>query len=127
MSYIKLFNYGRGYYRGNIRISWKHPRSMDIIHILCICPYIVEIIRISWKYPRSVDIIYISSIISLIFYSSSESDWCTTTSPLLPKSPNSCFCITAVTQVYSAVCNHLTKRTNTIRHYYSYIDTSIDQ
>ena len=70
-----LFHYGRRYYRGNIRISWKYPRSMDIIRISCIYPYYVEIIRILWKYPRSVDIIRIFSVLSLTFYSSSESDW----------------------------------------------------
>ena len=26
-----LLNSGRGYYRGNIFISWKYPRSVDII------------------------------------------------------------------------------------------------
>ena len=36
----------------------------------------MEIIHISWKYPRSVNIICILSVISLTFYSYSESDWC---------------------------------------------------
>ena len=49
---------------------------MDIISISCIYPYFVDIIRIFWKYPRSVDIIHIPSVISLAFYSSSESDCC---------------------------------------------------
>ena len=60
-----------------IRISWNDPCFMDIIRVSCINPYFVDIIRISWKYPRSVDIIRISSIISLTFYPSSASDWCT--------------------------------------------------
>ena len=33
MSYITLFSSDRGYYRGNIRILWKYPRSVDIIRI----------------------------------------------------------------------------------------------
>ena len=60
-----------------IRISWKYPRSVDIIHISFIYPYFVEIIRILWKYPRSVDIIRISSVPYLTLYLSSKSDWCT--------------------------------------------------
>ena len=59
-----------------IRISWKYPRSVDIIRILCIYPYVVEIIYISLKYPRSVDIIHISSVLSLKFLLSSEINWC---------------------------------------------------
>ena len=46
-------------------LLWKHPRSVDIIRILCIYPYFVDIIRILWKYPRSVDIIRISWILSV--------------------------------------------------------------
>ena len=30
--YCAIFS-GRGYYRGNIRISWKYPYSVDIIRI----------------------------------------------------------------------------------------------
>ena len=55
---------------------WKCPCSVDIIRISCMYPYFVDIIRILWKYPRSMGIICISSILSLTFYSSSESDWC---------------------------------------------------
>ena len=62
MSYINLFHSGRGYYHGNIRISWKYPRSVDIIRILSIYLYSVDIIRILWIYLRSVDIIHISKI-----------------------------------------------------------------
>ena len=57
-----------------IRISWKYPRSVDIIRISCICPYFVEIIHISWKHPHSMDIICTSSVLSIIYYSSSEGD-----------------------------------------------------
>ena len=49
---------------------------MGIIRILCIYSYFVEIIHFSWKYPHSVDIIHILSVLSLMFYSYSESDWC---------------------------------------------------
>ena len=41
--------------RGNIRILWKGPRSVDIIRILWKEPQSVDIIRISQKHPRSVD------------------------------------------------------------------------
>ena len=64
--------------RGYFRISWKYPSSVDIFRILWIYPYFVYIIRILWKYPCSVNIIHIFSVLSLTFYSSSESDWCTT-------------------------------------------------
>ena len=73
VSYIALFHSGSGYFRRNIRISWKYPCSVDIIciswkyprsvDIICILwkyPYFVDIICISWKYPRSIDIIHIS-------------------------------------------------------------------
>ena len=43
----------------NIRISWKYPHSVDIIHILWIYQNSVDFIKISWKYPRYVDIIQI--------------------------------------------------------------------
>ena len=59
MIYIKLFHSGHGYYFRDIRISWKYPRSVDIIRIACIYLNSVDIIRISWKYPGSVDIIRI--------------------------------------------------------------------
>ena len=78
-----------------IPISWKYPRSvdnryfveismfrgyypyfMDFIRISCIYPYFMDIIRISCKYPRSLDIIRNSSVLSLIFYPSNKSDWC---------------------------------------------------
>ena len=78
MSQINLFHSGRGYYRGNIHISWKYPqnvdiicillkyqRSVDIIRISWIYLHFVDIIRILWKYPRSVDIIRISWILSV--------------------------------------------------------------
>ena len=82
MIYITLYHSVCGYYCGNIRISWKYPRSVDIIPILSKYPrsvdiirifwvylYFVDIIRILWKYPRSMDIIHISSVLSLLFYS----------------------------------------------------------
>ena len=91
-----LFHSGCGYYCVNIRIPWKYPRSVDIIRIpwkypqsvdiiriMCIYPYFVAIIRISWKYHRYVDIVYSLSVLSFTFYSSSESDWCITSSLLL--------------------------------------------
>ena len=56
MSYIALFNSGRGYYCGNIRILWKYPRSMDIIRISCIYPYFVEISTFRGYYPHFVEI-----------------------------------------------------------------------
>ena len=75
VSYITLFHSGRGYYLGNIRISYKYPHSgdiirilrkyqcsMDIIYILWIYLHSVDIISISWIYSRSVDIIRISCI-----------------------------------------------------------------
>ena len=34
MSWIRIFHSGCRYYCGNIRISWKYPRSVDIIRIL---------------------------------------------------------------------------------------------
>ena len=54
MSYITPFNSARGYYRENIRISWKYPRYMDIIRILSniyvswILPAFCGYIRILW-------------------------------------------------------------------------------
>ena len=61
MNLITLFHSGRGYYRGNIRISWKFPcsvdiictsrkyqHSVDIIFVLLIYLYTVDIIRILW-------------------------------------------------------------------------------
>ena len=84
-----LFHSGCGYYRGNVRISWKYTRTMnfiriswkytcfvDIIHISCIYPYFVGFIRISYKYTRSVDIVRNQSVLSLTFYPFSESEWC---------------------------------------------------
>ena len=47
MSWITIFRSSRGYYCGNIRISWKYPRCVDIIRILWIYPRYVEIICIS--------------------------------------------------------------------------------
>ena len=64
MSWITIFHSGRGYYRGNIRILWKYPHSVDIIRISRKYPGSVDIIHILWKYPRSVDIIHISWIYS---------------------------------------------------------------
>ena len=64
MSYIVLFCSGHGYYRGNIHLLWKYPRSMNIIRISWIHLNSVDIIRISRIYPRSVDIIRILWILS---------------------------------------------------------------
>ena len=66
MSYIMLFCSGQGYYRGNIRLLWKYPRSMDMIRISWIHLNSVDIIRISRIYPRSVDIIRILWILSAL-------------------------------------------------------------
>ena len=78
-------------------LSWKYPHFVEIstfrgyfpyfVEIstfrgyfphFCIYPYFVYIIRILCKYPRSVHIIRIPSVLYVIFYSSSESDWCIT-------------------------------------------------
>ena len=75
----------RRYYPHFVYISLfcgDYPPSVDIIRILWKYPYFMEIIRISWKYPRSVNIIRVSSILSLTFYSSIESDWCITSFPV---------------------------------------------
>ena len=52
-----LFCSGRGYYRGNIRILWKYPCSIDILRISRKYQRSVDIIHISWIRPHSVDII----------------------------------------------------------------------
>ena len=64
MSYIKIFNSGHGYYRGNIRISWKYPRPVDIIRILWIYQHYIlgyyqhflDISSFRVYYPHFVDI-----------------------------------------------------------------------
>ena len=63
MILITLFHSGRGYYRGNIRISCKYPRSVDIICTSRKYQHSVDIIFILLIYLHSMDIIRISWIL----------------------------------------------------------------
>ena len=48
MSYITIFRSGCMYYRGNFYISWKYPRSVDIIRILWILSAFRGFIHVLW-------------------------------------------------------------------------------
>ena len=66
MSWITLFHSGCEYYLGNIRISWKYPRSVDIIRISRKYSGSVDIIQISWIYKNFMDTIGIGHIMNYI-------------------------------------------------------------
>ena len=58
LDYVILFwSWMLSTFHGNIIISWKYPRSVDILRILWMYLYSVDILHFLWKYPCFVDII----------------------------------------------------------------------
>ena len=105
MNQITLVHSVREYYCRHIHILWKHPHSVDIICISWIYPHFVDTIRIFWISSalaalRATQLVMfvifftvsfwlcilflvtlrstqlVMTVLSLAFYSSSESDWC---------------------------------------------------
>ena len=67
-----LFHSSRGYYRENIRISCKYPRSLDIIRIPCKYLGSVDIIHILWTlsaFCGNIHVLWILSAFCLLYFS----------------------------------------------------------